>query len=562
MAARTCKGRVLFFVLCGIGIALTDHLKLFADEPAKPALVFRDVAESSGLLNAIAGIQGHAAGWGDFDGDGWEDLYVGTFHKANGKANRLLRNVAGKFSLDDQAATQISTRSTGALFADLDNDGDLDLYVASMPQPKNDLLGCTLFRNDAGPWKNVSKQNGACPREFGGRSATAVDFDGDGLLDLLVGEDPLKGYNGSPTRSTRLFRNIGDLQFDDVSRAAGLPANTPGLGVAAADVDGDTWPDLFIAANDGGNVLLLNQRNGRFQEAEFSRELFAWSGSGGDNMVCGAAFGDVNRDGQLDLVLGPHFERPWIEPVSPRLFLNRMSDRRATFEEITESAGLQPLPMKCPHVEIQDFDNDGWPDLSTTIVKFAGGEPHPILFRNQGSKESPRFAVEGLAANGFPTAEDRATSGTGAMFAKMVAERKIAYTAPGPTCDFDHDGRLDMFLPSWWTELRSMLLHNETPGGNWLQVAIVGREGVNRQGIGARVMLYEAGKKGERAALLGCSEIASGYGYASCQPAVVHLGLGNVESVDIEVVLPHKKGRFSKTNVKANQRITLSQSED
>src|SRR5262245_55254812 len=197
--------------------------------------LFRDVAEEAGLFPHLGGIQGHAAGWGDVDGDGWLDLYVATFHKEGGKANLLFRGDGkGKFRLDGQEAPRISTRASAALFADLDNDGDLDLYVSSMPQPASGLVGCSLFRNDGGGrFTNVSKDNGACPPAFGGRSATVLDFDGDGLLDLLVGEDPLPGYNGSKTKSSRLFRNRGGLSFEDASETAGLPAGVPGLGVAA-----------------------------------------------------------------------------------------------------------------------------------------------------------------------------------------------------------------------------------------------------------------------------------------------------------------------------------------
>src|SRR5687768_12946887 len=121
--------------------------------------IFRDVGEEAGLFPHLAEIQGHGAGWGDVDGDGWIDLYVGTFAKSGAKPNLLFRSQQGKFRLDDQAPLRLPARSTGVVFADLDNDGDLDLYVGSMPQPKNGLAGCTLFRNNgAGAFTNISKE--------------------------------------------------------------------------------------------------------------------------------------------------------------------------------------------------------------------------------------------------------------------------------------------------------------------------------------------------------------------------------------------------------------------
>jgi hypothetical protein len=522
-------------------------------------LVFRDVAGSAGLFPAIAGIQGHGAGWGDIDGDGWVDLYVATFHRDQSPSNRLFRNDRGTFRVEDQPAVQISTRGTGVVFADLDNDGDVDLYVGSMPALEGSKLaqrtghpvrGCSLFRNDGGKFTDISSNNGACPREFGGRSVCVLDFDSDNRLDLLVGEDPVTGYNGSQTRSTRLFRNVGYAQFEDASRSAGIPEGVPGLGVASADVNNDGRPDLFIAAHMGGNRLLLNQ-GGTFRESPGAAELFAWPGKG-DDMLCGVAFGDVNRDGLLDIVLGPHTSTPWLKPEAPRLYLNRgITDGVPKYDDVTQAVGLVPLPMKCPHVELQDFDNDGWPDLSTSVVTFADGQVHPVIFRHLGLKDGlPRFEQKALAAIDFPTAEDLAVKRSGPFFEKMIREKKILYTAPGPTADFDNDGRLDMFLPSWWPEAPSLLLHNETAGGNWLQVEIR-QAGANTQGIGARINLYRPGKRGERDALIGCRDVSVGYGYASGQPAITHFGLGELESADVEILFPN--GRHGES-IRANQR--------
>ncbi len=553
----------------GVGVLLALLPALSAAEKEEQTFLFRDMGQQSGLFPALEGIRGHAAGWGDADGDGWLDLYVATFHTDGGKSNRFFRGGDGRFRLDEQEELRISSRASASVFADLDNDGDLDLYVSSMPAPEGSRLalreghalrGCTLFRNNGqGRFTDVSAGNGACPPAFGGRSATVLDFDGDGLLDILAGEDPLPGYNGSSTKSSRLFRNLGNLRFEDVSRAAGLPEAIPGLGVAAGDVNNDGRPDLFLAANNGGNVLLLNAGEAKFREAPGSRERFAWKDAGGDNMICGAGFADVNRDGWLDLVVGQHYERPWQQPVPVRLYLNRgLRNGEPDFQDVTEAAGLKPLPMKAPHVEVQDFDNDGWPDLSVSIVKFAGGKPYPVIFKNLGVRDGlPRFRENALAVNDFPTEEDRATRRAGELFARMLRERKVFYSAPGPTGDYDNDGRLDMFLPSWWAEAPSLLLRNETPGGGWLQVQVRGEGGVNRMGIGSRIDVYPSGKLGSPSALLGCREIATGYGYASGQPAIAHFGLGDAERVDVEVTLPHGAGTVVRKNVTPNQRIEI-----
>jgi hypothetical protein len=165
-----------------------------------------------------------------------------------------------------------------------------------------------------------------------------------------------------------------------------------------------------------------------------------------------------------------------------------------------------------------------------------------------------------LALNDFPNAEDKAVKRSAQLFDKVLKDRRIIYTAPGPSGDFDNDGRLDLFLASWWVESPSMLLRNETPGGHWLDVRVEGNpdKGVNRLGIGAKVKLYPAGKLGDASALVGCREIAAGYGYTSGQPAIAHFGLGGRERVDVEVILPHGKGVVVRKDVKADQGLTIS----
>lgn len=542
-------------------------LSSIASAQSSSSFHFEEVGAAVGLLPSADGIQAHGAGWGDIDNDGWADLYVATFHYEGTEPNLLLTNRDGNFEANRQRAVEISTRGTGVLLVDFDNDGDLDLYVASMPGPVGSklserlgypLAGCSLFENDgSGRFVDVSMGNAACPEAFGGRSATVLDYDGDGLLDLLVGEEPSTGYNGSPTHRSRLFRNSGHLQFEDVTERVGIPEDAAGLGVAAGDVNLDSWPDIFLASTLG-NYLLINNRRGQFVPFG-DPDVFAWPDAKGDNMICGIAIEDVNRDRLPDIVIGQHFDHPWREPVANRLYLNRGGAGGQTrFEDVTEAAGLIPLPMKAPHVEVQDFNNDGHMDIFTSIVTFSDDRPHPVIFAGLGNRNGiPRFQQQAIGVNDFPNDTDRNTNGSRKFFEKMLSERKITYAAPAPTCDFDRDGRLDMFFGSWWSDTPSMLLRNTTPGGHWIEIEVQGDGKTNRMGIGTRIDIYRAESTDDPSALIGSKEIATGFGYASSQQAIAHFGLPGDLPVDVVLTLPHENGKRELRQLQPHQRHTI-----
>jgi len=484
---------------------------------------------------------------------------VGTFHNAGSKPGMLLRNEKGTFRLDEQEHLRTTGIGSGALFLDLNNNGRLDFYVSNCATGGDEVrsMPSKLFRNDgAGKFTDVSQASGACPASYAGRGLAALDFDGDGLLDFVTCE---QYYSPKVKTGPALYRNKGNYRFENVSEAVGLPVGLGGLGVAAADVNNDGWPDIFLTNGAGDHHLLLNDGKGKFREAPGSREVFRWKVASGDDTPAGVCIADVNRDGLSDIVIGHHFKSPWTTPAPIRLYPNRgVKEGVPTFEDITEAAGLKPLAMKAPHVEIQDFDNDGWPDIYVSIVKFKDGKPCPVIYKNLGVKDGiPRFRDDAWAVNDFPTAEDKAIKRSGPLFDKILKEKKIIYMAAGPSADFDRDGKLDLFLANWWVESRSLLLRNETPGSNWLDVRVEGKDGVNRMGIGARVNVYPAGKLREAAALLGSRDIGIGYGYCSGQEAVAHFGLGKEESVDVEVVLPHNKGKLLQKGVKTNERVTV-----
>jgi len=522
--------------------------------------LFDDVTGESGLDRLILGIQAHAAAWGDVDGDGQLDLFVGAFYRdlreheiyrapRKPVPGRVYYNRRGRFIHDPASGVEVRADCTGAVFADLDNDGDLDLYVSNYRA--REAGGNQLFENDGrGRFREISGKCGASPGDFSSRSVGLLDYNRDGLLDLFVAE------GDRPVRHSRLFRNEGNLRFEDATAPAGLPGDISCLGVAAGDVTGNGYPDIFVSGQ-GSNRLFLNEE-GRFREVTSLRKVFRWESANPthrDDAPCGATFGDVNRDGRLDLLVGQHYKMPWRYPEGIRLYLNRgVEGKDPLFENVSMEAGLEPLPCKAPHVEIRDFDNDGWPDLYTPITVKKGGRIHPVIYRNLGVRGGiPRFQQKALRQVEFPTAEHRGMNIHG-----IVMKSPVSYFAPGPSSDVDRDGKLDLVLANWWPGLPSRLLRNVTPGeNNWLRVRVAGRKKLNRMGIGARVSIFRAGKALEAGSLMALQEIATGCGYSSSQEAVAHFGLGAASRCDVAVEIPGIRKKILRLNVPANQTLEV-----
>ena len=532
------------FRLACCAIVLWGSGLVRGEESAKP-IVFRDVTAEAGLLEPLAGMLGHGAAWGDYDGDGRIDLYVGNFSDrpdaeyspAEGPVkNQLFRNRGnGRFEPAGQVAVELYGRTSGAIFADLDNSGTLELYVANNakratrevdePQRSAAMQKSQLFANQDGKLVDISAASGASPAElYTARNIGVFDYDADGRLDLLVIEDRF-------TRNPRsvLLRNEGKLKFRDVTRTAGLPDDLFGLGLAVADLNGDHRPDFFVGHS---NRMFLSRGDGTYHEPASLRELFAWKPLHDEDWPCGAAFGDLNRDGQLDLVLSIHGI-----PARNRVYLNTgLKDGVPTFRDITAQAGLgQQLPVRAPHVEIQDFDNDGWPDLYFSAAWLeADGSVTPLVYRHSGLRD------------GIPT-----------FTPPRPIDEQMVYYPTGPSGDYDNDGRLDLFLVNWFAGNHSRLLQNTSPARNWLQVRPRGRE-VNRMGLGVQVRVYRAGAIDDAKSLLGFQELNIGYGYGAGQPAVCHFGLGDETKVDLVVTFPNGK-RVTRTGVATNQPLTIEE---
>lgn len=513
---------------------------------AEPAAIrFADVTDAAGLREPLAGLMGHGGAAGDFDGDGRIDLFAGGFSDrpdaeyapaAGPVANKLLRqDERGRFTPVESPVTTFA-RTSGAVLADLDNNGTLELYVANNakekasrtaePQRAAQTQRSQLFRNDgSGRFTDISAESGACPETLRtARNVGVLDYDSDGLLDLLVVEDKF-------TRAPRsiLLRNLGGLKFQDVTQEAGLPGDIFGLGLAVADVNGDGRPDFFVGHS---NRLFCSAPGNRFREATEQAAVFRHEPFDGEDWPCGVAFGDLNRDGRLDLVVSAHASR-----ARNRVFLHEgVRDGVPRFREITREAGLgEIVPAKCPHVEIQDFDNDGWPDLYFSAAWLDDGAITPLVLRHTGLRDGiPRFEPP------------------------RPVSAPMVYFPAGPSCDFDADGRLDLFLINWFSGNHSRLLRNESAPRRWLDVRVAGRHKLNRMGIGANVQVFAAGEGKDAAALLGFQEIGTGYGYASGQPAVAHFGLGEADRVDVRVRLPDGR-TLERDGVAADQVLTIDE---
>lgn len=503
---------------------------------------FVESSEALGLSEPLKGIMSHAAACGDIDGDGDLDLYVGNYcdrpvEKYTGRQepvpNMLLIRQSDGFKLSDQQVLAIKARTSGAVFADLDNDGDLDLFVSNNSKSKGLRVHNKLFENINGRFHDVSENNAACIM-MGGRSIGVLDYNADRLLDLLVAEDKWTG------RQTRLFRNVGKLRFQDVSEKAGLPTELPGLGVITPDLNEDGWPDIFVSQ---ANRLFLSKGDGTYRE--YDSKVFQYEPINREASPCGVAFGDLNRDGRMDIVIVDHSQ-----PARQHVFINLgFRDGVPQFQEVTKEVGLayefpfwtpKGFHLKHAHVEIADFDNDSWPDILVAATYCENGLSRPFICRNLGRSSGLR---EGIGADRM-------------CFQVPPVEHADAHFPAGPTGDFDRDGRPDVFLASWLPQIPSRLFLNRSERNRWLRVKVVGTT-INRMGIGAKVRVYRPGMVGQAEALLGYQEIGTGFGFCSGQEAVAHFGLGELTSCDVEITLPHGKGVIRRTHVEADQLLVV-----
>jgi len=439
------------------------------------ALQFTDITDVAGV-----GDRGHGKGvaFADVDGDGDLDLYVSN----KGGENALyLNDGTGTFvpapreagdRLDD------SGMSMGSSFGDIDNDGDQDLYIVK--GGRYEIEANRLLLNENGRFVDVTRKAGVGSKEFT-YSAAFADVDNDGFLDIY-----LANY-GVGAKNT-LYRNNGDGTFSDVTDAAGVGDRSWSWSGVFSDVNGDGFQDLYVVNGrypaGEPNHLYLNNGDGTFRDV--SRE----SGVDDGNWGLGAAFADVDNDGDFDLFVSNY--------VGPnKLYLN---DGSGIFTDVSEASGLADEGWgKGP--SFGDVDHDGDLDLYLGDCKFANK-----LYLNDGS------GVFTDVTDQYPILKNETARTKGTAFA-----------------DIDNDGDLDLYVVNWGVSNR--LYRNDLNDDRFLKIRLKGTVS-NADAVGAKVTVSIGGK------LVGVREVKTLTGFCSQAPLELHFGLPAAGDYQVDVVFP------------------------
>ncbi|MDW8326546.1 MAG: FG-GAP-like repeat-containing protein [Anaerolineales bacterium] len=458
---------------------------------------FQDVSRAAGLTgNRVVSLEmaiGQA--WGDYDNDGWADLYVTD----PAGPNTLYRNNGdGTFTrspLTEQVALP-QAHSAGATWADFDNDGWRDLFVANWGTD-------ALFRNEGGQrFVNITEQAGIRD-SHNTKSASWGDFDNDGFLDLYLANWSCYPKCGRPMEGDpdKLYRNNGDGTFTDVSHYLGGSLNGAGFIASFNDYDNDGDADIYLVndewVNGIGNKLWRNDGPGCLGWC--FTQVAEQSGAASKLFGMGLAVGDYDNDGDLDY---------YYSNAGPMELLQNQGD--GTFREVAEAAGVQAANGIGWGAVFFDYDNDGWRDLYLAIADTTDHKDIAAnrLFRNNRDGTFTAIACDNEASD-------------------VRMSMGVAYA------DYDRDGWVDLLVGNMDEGYR--LYRNragETTRNHWLALELRGGGRVNRDAVGARVMVTTPD------GVTQTQEVINGSGLGGGNELVLYFGLGAATRADVSVHWP------------------------
>ena len=535
----------LFF----IHIAFTNAAIQFVDVTDAAGIDFVHVDGRSGQKYYVESL-GSGAAFFDYDDDGYPDLYFVNGaplpgYKATGTPiNRLYRNNGdGTFTdATEKAGVGDTGYGHGCAVGDYNDDGYLDLYVTNYGPN-------VLYRNNGDQTFTVVTTEAGVSDPKWSSSCAFADYDRDGDLDLYVvnyielsiennpwcgpKEKGIRAYcepNNFPGLPDTLYRNNGDGSFTDVSRQAGIYNPTgKGLGVVWGDYDNDGHPDIYIANDSTENFFYWNKGDGTFEEVGFMLGI-AMSETGVEENGMGTAFGDLDNDGWLDLIVTNYQDQ------ANTLYHN---DRNGFFTDVSTASktGAVSFPYLGWATEFIDYDNDGWQDLFV-----ANGHVHDNL---EEIGEAGTYGQRNLLFRN--NCDSTFTEISNQLGAGMHLED---VSRGGAFADFDLDGDIDILVTNSNSPPR--LLRNE--GGNknnWLAVKLNGTTG-SRDAIGARVTVRAEGVSQTK-------EVQSGTGYLSQNELKLYFGLGDSTTIELIEIRWPGGGKQQVKNIAANQSIVITE---
>ena len=471
----------------------------------------------------------------DYDHDGWPDIYVvnGTALDPSAESGppptgHLYRNNHdGTFTdVTRKAGLTATGWGQGACVGDYDNDGYDDIYVTYYGKNR-------LYHNEGnGTFKEVAESAGVAGTggEWGSGCAF-VDYDRDGKLDLMVanyvhfdiktsprpgegqmcvwkGVPVMCGPRGLPSTPNVLYHNLGGGHFENVSKSSGIE-KTYGhycLGVSTLDYNRDGWPDIYVACDSTPSILYRNNKDGTFTDVAVDASV-AFDEDGREQAGMGATVGDYNGDGLPDI-----FKTNFSDDTSS-LYQNN-GDGTYSSKIFDAGLGLNTQYLGWG-VMFFDIDNDGWPD-----VMIANGHVYPEVDTAHlgATYREPRLVYWNQGNGKFKDVSKEAGPGC----TQPESSRGLAIG------DFWNDGRLSAVINN--SGAKPMLLVNQAANSNhWLGIQTVGTQS-NRDGIGASVSVTGGGRTWVQ-------EVRSGSSYLSSSDMRLHFGLGAVTKVDrVEIV--------------------------